>query len=260
MVFVAGAAALGWTSCRLADQGVANLLGLETLRHGTNLINYLGIKTFGGLPSHGFKSTGSTKGFHPDNTTGAFYTFKDSEWDLEADSKNKHPILSKIILNLGFIFKRVSPIGHSGLAGYNATLNYLHLPSPDSQTHLKITNLFIIIIGTLGGLVTMLTIPTIKFRLTPNEIKEKFNNDPSYDGMAYKTAHKIDMWKIGVLGTMTQGLNLGVFRRIAQNPCKSLTGVVQLTAAVGLGVLGLSLYPAAASLVVPATIGMALLA
>jgi len=256
MVFVAGAAALGWTSYKLADQGFANLLGLETLRHGTNLINYLGIKTFGGLPSHGLKDTGSTKGNNLDDTRGAFYAFKDSEWQR---STNHFCVLHRI-LDMSFIGKRVLPNGHKGLAGYNATLNYLHLPLPDSRTQQRITNLFIRVIGTLGALITVLTVPTIKFRLTPKEISEKFSNDPSYSGKAYKTAHKIGMWKIGVLGTITQGLNLGVFRRIGQNPCKSLTGIVQLTAAVGLGALVLSLYPAAASLVVPATIGMALLA
>ena len=64
-----------------ADNGLADLMGLETLRHGTNPYNNLCIRINGGDPNHGGKSTGSTPEDHCDkeNVKNHFYLFKDSE-------------------------------------------------------------------------------------------------------------------------------------------------------------------------------------
>ncbi len=62
----------------LFDSGLANILGLETLRHGTNPINYLGIRLNGGDPDHGGKASGSKYGL---GTKNYFHIFKDNEYD-----------------------------------------------------------------------------------------------------------------------------------------------------------------------------------
>jgi hypothetical protein len=252
MVFLAGLVAVEWTCYKLADQGLANLLGLETLRHGTNLINFMGIKFLGGMPSQGQKSTGSTAGISQDNTKGKFYVFKDNEWNGFA----AFSIFEKILV-IGFIGKRLSPSIHKAYSGFNATLSYLHLPLP-SRKWSKITNVFLNTLGVLGGLVTMAITPTLKFRVTPAEVSAKFQNDPCYGGLAYYTTHYVGMWKIGLIGTLTQGLNFDVFSRACHNPCKILTGIAQITAAVGLAALGMSAFPAASAWVIP--IGAALIA
>jgi hypothetical protein len=67
----------------LVDDGLANLLGLETLRHGTNPVSYVSIALFGGNPSHGGTAIGSTYGWASDketaSTKGYFYLFK-AKW------------------------------------------------------------------------------------------------------------------------------------------------------------------------------------
>lgn len=52
-----------------ADNGLADLMGLETLRHGTNPYNNLLIRIHGGDPIHGGKATGGTPENHADKKT-----------------------------------------------------------------------------------------------------------------------------------------------------------------------------------------------
>jgi hypothetical protein len=53
---------LGDACYTLLDDEIANFLAVETLRHGTNPISYIGIRLLGGDPKKGDASYGATKG------------------------------------------------------------------------------------------------------------------------------------------------------------------------------------------------------
>ena len=67
---------------KLLDDGIRNMLELETLRHGTKLINYLSIRLRGAKLSYCNSKHGSTYvGWNgeKDDRVG-FYCFKDSDY------------------------------------------------------------------------------------------------------------------------------------------------------------------------------------
>ncbi len=69
------------TAVTLFRDSIPRILLTENLRHGTNLVNYVGIRFFGGDPSCAGKSTGSTaqSSYIDGELQGHFYVFKDSE-------------------------------------------------------------------------------------------------------------------------------------------------------------------------------------
>lgn len=220
----------------LVDDGIANALGLETLRHGANPLNHLGIRIFGGDPSHGGKKTGSTHGWVDDNTTSNyFYVFKDSEYSTSPiDESSCTTITEKLLLNLHklihypFIGKRLFPKFHSFLSTHNFTTRII--PNvPVVQKTIAIAS------GLLGAVVT----PTLRFR-TSQVDASRFENDHMYRGCAYKTAQKVEMWRLGIFGSLLTGINVDWFSRVQAKPLKVVTGVAQLTCAVALGALVIS--------------------
>lgn len=258
----AGTVAAEYACYKLADQGLANLLGLKTLRHGTTLINYIGIKLLGGFPAAGGNRTGATRGWNYDNTSGKFYIFKDNVMTSMSQSLHGHKPSAMFTLFIeGFqsISIRILPNYFKFLGGYNTALSLFCLPHFNEIPYhsMPVLKILIAAIGTIGGLAAVLTTPTLKFRISPREVSQKFTNDPKFDGLAYYTTHWVAMWKIGVLGTLTQGLNLDIFKRIYDQPAKAVTGVFQIATAVALAKLGMTLYPTAFALTVPYAVPIA---
>jgi hypothetical protein len=197
-------------------------LGLETLRHGTNPVSYVGIALFGGNPSHGGTAIASTSGWASDkeiaNTKGYFYMFKDSEFGSSTGT---------------WLAKRVFPLAHSFLSGYNFTATFFSLNNNDN-TSIVIT-VCGVFFGTIGGIISVLITPIAKFRF--NKIDPtRLINDQDYD-VAYKTQQKVEFWRNGLLGTIFTGINFEWYERASANPAQIFTGVIQLTAGVALGVL-----------------------
>src|SRR5262245_44915520 len=65
---------------RIADQGLANVTGIETLRHGTNPISWVGIHILGALPKQmgGSKIGGDYGTGCNEQNVGRFYMEHDS--------------------------------------------------------------------------------------------------------------------------------------------------------------------------------------
>jgi hypothetical protein len=210
----------------LYDTGLANLLGVETLNHGTNGLNYLRIRLFGGDPSQGGKSSGSTDKWCDDNTKNFFYMFKDTDFQTEGPFNG----LTKNLIATPFIGKRVLPRLHCFLSGYN--FNARLMPQSDFVLF-RYTRIFF---GTMGGITHLNLVPTLRFRfrqIDPNRLK----NDPAYGGLAYRTTEKVEVWRLGMMGTILTGVNLNWFSRVKAHPLKVATGIVQLTCAVALTLL-----------------------
>lgn len=237
---------------RLADNGLANLLGLETLRHGTNLINFFGIRFFGGDPSHGGKITGSTEGHNDDkDVKNYFFMFKDSERKSDTDIDKRCSFYEKAIIT--FIGQpEILVRWHTFLSGYNFSYCVFK-----GKAQSKAENIGRIIFSGLGGLTTLIFTPILHFRFSkidPNRLQD----DPHYHGAAYETSQKVEAWRIGIIGTLISGVNKEWFSRVKNNPTKVLTGVAQLTVAAIITILALNIIIAQPYLLVPAGIGMIL--
>lgn len=231
---------LGNVSYALLDSGLANILGLETLNHGTNLLNYLNIRLYGADPAKGGNPLGSTANYFSDNTENFFYVFKDSEIPKFADLSSSNLSLDLSFSNLSLEEKiahisysikgfpnRILPLMHKTLS----TINLLKKTLP-SYLNSDYSNCLI-------SILMLPSIPTLRFRFAI--INENvFENDPCYLGLAYRTRKFIEASRIGLLGTIKSGLNKEWFSRVKAKPYKVLTGVAQLICFVGLTALSIS--------------------
>ena len=218
----------------LFDDGISNLLGLETLRHGTNCFNYVPLRIRGGDPSHGGKPTGSTKGWDDDTPVNHFYVFKDSEYQLTNVSNYCSTMLLNRIMRIAAIGSRVLSRKHVFLSGYNFSAYVLG--SEHSHTvskHLKVA------MCTLFGMINLIVCPTLRFRFSTVD-PSRLMNDPCYRGAAYRTAQKIEWWRIGLIGSLITGINVEWLSRVKAKPLKILTGVVQIASAIALTTLCIS--------------------
>lgn len=217
----------------LIDTGLANFLGLETLRHGTNLINYLGIRIFGGDPNQCNSVSGSGTGEGRDlSKTNYFYLFNEEEQKaIRCDAPL--PDLVKRWVVSGAVLKRLFSRNHAAISYFNLVRCKIFKKKcefpPQNLSKCEIVGLGI-------SAVLGFSLPILKFRFSQID-HERLQDDPEYGGLAYRTTEKVDMWRIGFLGTLITGVNLNWLARAKQNPCKVLTGVAQLSAAVALTVL-----------------------
>ncbi len=222
----------------LFDSGLANILGLETLRHGTNLLSNIGIRINGGKPSHGGKASGSTKEWMPDFTEGDFYVFKDTECCSSSSSS-----ISSGIISLPFFgypketAYRLLPHLHSILAGYNFVAQLF----PNLMHYRIVIKCFPVFISCISGVVNTFISPILRFRFSIID-PQRFENDPKYYGKAYLTKQVIESWRLGLVGSFLTGINLNWFSRARAKPLKILTGIVQIACAIGIARVRNSLH------------------
>lgn len=208
---------MGSVAYNLFDDGLGNVLALETLRHGTNPINYMGIYLFGGDPSHGGKKTGATYKKLKDNTISYFYLVKDSDYIVNEYNSLIPPSIAK----------RALPLIFSTLSGYNLATIYLDRPCFESGILKKIR----IVIGGFGGILSTLITPTIKFRFSYID-HDRFQDDPVAELWAFRTAKKIEAWRIGFSGSLFTGINKEWWQRVKSHPYKVLVGTAQISCAL----------------------------
>ncbi|GAB4235411.1 MAG: hypothetical protein Tsb0021_14920 [Chlamydiales bacterium] len=241
---------LGGFLYNLVDDGIANVLCLETLRHGTNPVNNLRIRIQGGRPSQGGSSTGSTNNFHCDCTINYFYMFKDSEFSphITAENPTFEKISKLIIKGIG---NRFLPTVHASLSGYNLMVETCSA----KMTSFKVLKIFI---GIFGAVTSFIFSPTLRFRFSKID-SSRLQEDFIYNGAAYKTAQVVEPWRIGLLGSIVTGVNRKWFSRFKKNKIKFLTGITQLTLASAVTALYLIYFSHKSLLTIP-TLAGALLA
>lgn len=311
----------------LVDEGLGNLLGLEVLRHGTSLPNYVNILTEGAQANKGGSDKGSTIGAltilpadtpPPESCQGYVYVTRDSNvlevpviplwfppphsylYDLSAaeeviqfpyifdhigsdglpvykkeDPSDAEPIYvtysqlkEEAIIPSRYRFKEIDSTGsplyedlivnHTHFEKYQSSLCQQSIDRiSKSAALLLIPTTHAVLSGTrtfltqneltshsctvktkmiAGGILGALT-PTLRFKFTPEEVKANFTIDSEYGDLAYKTSSNIGTDRIGIIGSLRQGMNCQVFQRIYNNPCKFLLGLAQLTSAVALTIL-----------------------
>lgn len=204
---------------KLFDDGLANLLNLETLTHGTGPKGFIGISLFGADPNYGGSSSGSSQGInnqnHVNRSRNYFHVFKDSEYPYSAFN----PVY--------WLTPKVLPRMHailSGIATFGSNVDEINFKPIRTM------------VGAFFGAIT----PTLKFRFRPEDIVGcktncRFENDPDYMDMAYRTAHRISPLHLGILGSVIQGVNPTMLYRMASNPLKVLKGGCILLGAYRVG-------------------------
>ena len=190
------------TSYYLVDSGLAHLLVLETLRHGTGPLGYIGISLFGADPNYGGSFTGSSAGIYSiksmKNSKNFFHVFKDSEFPFPP-------------------FNKILPKVHSTLSG---------IASVRSNEDNAVIYIAKSVFGAIFGFLT----PTLKFRFAPSDILNCtksciFENDPDYGKKAYRTSQFISSTHLGITGSLTQGLDETTLTRILNDPIQALFGL-----------------------------------
>lgn len=209
------------------SQGLADFLGLETLRHGTSLKNFFSIKLHGADPSHGGKPGGSSSGvavIKPDlaeefqtTSKGQFHVFGDSGYPLDA-----HKGLLYCVCQFGI---RVLPTAHSLLS------HFAEAKLPKCTSRIIKAPLF------AGCVLATIVTPTLKFRFIPDDIRSKFEMDPDYHGVALRTCTKIGTDHLGLTGIFTQAARGNILKRMASNPSKTLWGALFVINPIGLALL-----------------------
>jgi len=199
----------------LYDSAIANLLGLQTNRHGTSLLNYFQICLSGGKVTKGgggetvyFNRVGDPRANEVlERCTNKIYVWNDQNWRPDLDWA---------------IEKRLKPIVYSGMGNANSSANSSQLQKTPSTT--------------LGYFLALVT-PTVKFRFTPEEFEKNFKPDDWLRLKASVTTKDISVFHLGITGSLIQGLNSGMFQRIKRNIPSFMLGCVQLTAAIALTIL-----------------------
>lgn len=203
---------IGNVCSQLADKGLANVLAVETLKHGTSPLAYMKIRCKGGLPKTP-DFIGSGHGVW--DTSGYFHLFKE---------------------NIGFLDSLIKPRLHVELASQKYLAFSLMKRFGERKNYNPFVNFFILLSSFSYGFLSNFVVPTLNFRFCKQEITaERFQNDPDYGFAAYRTTQKVEAWRIGFFGTFLTGANFELWSRIKENPQRFLVGVIQLTGAAFLG-------------------------
>lgn len=233
---------VGGFTYSLLDDGFANILAVQTLRHGTNPFNYVSIRLMGGDPSSGGKPSGSTQGWLGDDTHHYFYLFKDKDYQFENCRLGR-------LMSINMLGTRVLSRIHCFFSGYNFVARIF--PKKPNWAIVKCTKIFA---GTIGGLLSLSITPTLRFRFSAID-SDRLVDDPAYSGAAYRTAKKVEAWHIGMLGTLLTGINFDWFSRVQANPIRFMTGVIEVTCANAIMILCIPILVANPYLLVPVAIG-----
>jgi hypothetical protein len=204
-------------------QGLSDFLGLETLRHGTSIQNYISIRLNGADPMFGGGATGAVTGFGKESlraeARGNFFVTKDSE-------------------------AYVKPYGTLGSQIFNRCISSRFYCGLSAKTTISGTGFHKTLLRVLIITFNVMFVPTVKFRFILEDILGRFENDPdnkcSEDpnkGLAYRTKHLISTDYIGLKGIVTQGLQGNIWSRMKAHPIKVCWGLVKLINPIGIVML-----------------------
>lgn len=213
---------------QLMDQGLADTLALETLRHGTNVINNLRIRVMGGCPSKSCDPSGSTYGtplYSSDiQNKKYFFLFKDTQslpsfiamtsTSSENGSECQKPSYKQIVCHS--IVLRIFPRRHAILSSNNMLSTQLSSGIIYQQEKF-IPQAF------LASFIS----PTLLFRFSHID-PVRLEDDPNYSSMAYRTEQVVEPWRLGPIGSLLTGVNLDVISRAEKKPEKVAMGIAQL--------------------------------
>jgi len=202
----------------LYDDALANILALETNRHGTSIYSYAKIHLQGAKVRYG----GHVADYYQSHSQNRVFVFEDH---------------ASFFGSKGFTFALKDRLStHSCAMGYsqgayeallNNGMNFLYskgVPQSILRTFSIPKSILSVAFGVLS--------PVVKFRFTAEQLQRDFKPDDK--GCALYTEKDISVTHLGISGSLIQGVNFSVFKRIYRKPTQFLLGCVQLTAAVAL--------------------------
>lgn len=231
-------------------QGLSDFLALETFRHGTTFHNYVNIRVRGADPSYGGTGCAQGNSYYVSQSKGYFHVVNDSEAFL-SESGTFCSILQARWLTAPY-FKRVS---------YTLFTNNESI----GERLLRYTK----------AALTVLFVPTIKFRYDLKESKQIFKIDPDtgdisesermaillFEGrnpkqqeiilkaiselkkttsLGLKTNKALPTYRIGLIGIFEATMrNDNTWERMKQHPGKVCWGAIKVLNPVGLILLGM---------------------
>lgn len=201
---------------KLYDDALANILALETNRHGTSLYSYAKIHMQGAKVCYG----GHIRDAYQGHSQNRIFVFKDHASFSENLSFSIKDRLSTFLCSMGYSQGAYSASMRHGLEA----LGNLGVPSSLLRPFVLPSIILSIPLGILS--------PTLKFRFTPEQLDKDFREDN--EGGALYTEKDISPTHLGISGSLIQGVNFSIFKRIYNKPSKFILGCVQLTAAVAL--------------------------
>lgn len=196
---------------RCADQGLADFLGLQTLRHGTNPISWIAIHIMGALPKMGGSAIGGDKGYCDSQNKNYFYT----QGDIEPD-KYCRDYLQIRAWNI---------LSQRGIPKTYAVASTFNLLTGGRYKSFITQRKFRVILRVCAApiLAAGLVLPTIKFRMSDRKICN-MERDPTMEG-AYRTHAWQHPLRIGLIGTIWASCTYKTPARMYQNPDRVLKGV-----------------------------------
>lgn len=203
-------------------RGLAKIFDFEVLRHGTRFSSYFGILKNGADPSRGGSGSSLGKGYKQfiKDSKGYFHIFKDSEIRRYGAPSN-------------LCAKMVCPKLHAALAGIASVPA---CPNPLLLTLMKV-------LAAIGNCFC----PTLHFVYRKREIQEhgagleekRFENDPHYSGLAYRTHSVLPNDRIGLVGICCQATPNDLSRAWKNNRCQFVSGIIMVLAGSILSFMGL---------------------
>ncbi len=226
----------------LVCQGLADFLGLETLRHGTSWANYVSIRAEGVEPKYGGGERGATFGHMTaaslvgmeeeqrkwmSHSKGRFFAYLDSNagCDTEYVDKDGGKKMVRFSSCEKVYYKfhvRLSPHTYGFGSGAACAL----ARSEDEGVAAKVWRFSC-------GIVNFFS-PTIKLRFCPNEVETHFTKDYELPGRAVFTTQTIYTDHLGLAGIFKQAVKGDIWGRMQANPLKTLWGLVFLINPLGI--------------------------
>lgn len=205
-------AALGFlktiTIYNLLDHGIANFLGLKILRHGTNIYSYLHIQFKGADPNYGGGKFGAVqmsnrnRNIYMNNSKNYFFVTSDLAGINDTVRKELKFSASAQIKNWGY-----------KISSSNAFLRQNSI-----NTYLS---------DVMCLLMSPLT-PLLKFKMTDEEVFDRFIIDPLWPRVALKTKFPISASRLGVSGSLIYGIDKKTLERMSKNKRQVVFGIVKL--------------------------------
>ncbi len=240
---------VGMLSYFLINTGLSQALGLYTFIHGTSPRSYVLINLCGAnVKIGGSHHRGATAGLsilkpnftethkYRFNSINYFHMFSEPQINIENNYRRSLQKYLDDILTIYLSTKRFSVL--SGIGDFHRLIN---------GRFGKFFKIPYCCIGTILGLAT----PRIRFQFTGHEIKELIRNekfvpnDPDYkdpDIGVFKSRIDIPSSRIGITGALFYGINRYTWKRITNNPARSLTGVFLFFSGLALGIADYAHY------------------
>lgn len=210
----------GYAVGQYADLTIANLIGLPTLRHGTNPCSWISIRNKGFDPKCGGASFGGdyyTNSFDRRNRT--YFTYENSK-----GYSSNYSSLEKIILKIPSIFlTAIFPQLYISLS----TFNYMY--SMSDQIFKREASVLLMPLMGVVSLCAMFCFPTLKAHPSQKEVDE-MKNDEIIPSIAVYTEKSLPSCNLGIRGIYHNGFTSEVPKRMVGNADRVAMGIFQIFA------------------------------